>query len=105
MTALLARPSAADTTRGATALVAAADLLEQEEWHPFRNPLMDAIDRAVGYVPGKGGLKAENTTLAAWDLLCLHLGCEWAGDWERQSGRTQVEVLSALRGAAKAVRG
>jgi hypothetical protein len=100
MTALKTRPRATDVTRAATALTAAADLLSREKWHPLRNPLMGAIDRAVGYTPGKGGVKAEAVTLAAWDLLCLHLECEWAGDWERKAGRTQAEVLDALTEAA-----
>lgn len=100
MTALIARPRAVDTARGVTVLIAAATLLEAEEWHPYRNPLMDAIDRAAGYVPGKGDGEAEGVTLAAWDLLCLHLGCEWAGDWERAAGRTQAEVVAALYAAA-----
>ena len=100
MTALKTRPRATDVTRAVTALIAAADLLAQEKWHPLRNPLMGAIDRAVGYTPGKGGQRAEATTLAAWDLLCLHLECEWAGDWEREAGRTQAEVLDVLHGAA-----
>jgi len=100
VTALKARPRAADATRAATALAVAADILSREKWHPLRNPLMGAIDRAVGYTPGKGGVKAEAVTLAAWDLLCLHLECEWAGDWERKVGRTQAEVVDALHGAA-----
>lgn len=100
MTALKTRPRTADVTRAAHILTAAADLLAREKWHPYRNPLMGAIDRAVGYTPGKGGVKAEAATLAAFDLLCLHLGCEWAGDWERKAGRTQAEVLAALRRAA-----
>lgn len=87
-------------SRVAAVLTAAADQFEASDWDPHLNPLMTAIDTAAGYVPGKGTPDAEATCLAAWDALCLHLGGQWAGDWERKPGRKQDEVIAALRGAA-----
>ncbi|MER5461607.1 hypothetical protein ABT010_13155 [Streptomyces sp. NPDC002668] len=90
-------------SRVAAVRLAAADLLEAEGWDAYLNPLMNAIDRAAGYVPGSGAVDAEDTSLAVWDALAVQLGDQWPGDWERQPGRTQAEVLAALRGAAEAV--
>jgi hypothetical protein len=87
-------------SRVAAVLNGAADLLEAGGWDPHLNPLMSAIDQAAGYVPGKGATDAEDASLSAWDALCLHLGDQWAGDWERTAGRKQDEVIAALRGAA-----
>jgi hypothetical protein len=84
-------------------LTAAADRLEEGGWDPHRRPLMLAIDEAAGYTPGSGTVDAEDTSLAAWDALAVHLDDEWPSSWELQPGRTQAEVVAALRGAAKAV--
>jgi hypothetical protein len=80
-----------------------ADLLEDEGWDPLRNPIMSAIDRAAGYVPGKGSPDAERTTLDAWDALVTHLGEQLVVPWEKTPGRTQRQVLHALRTAATEV--
>ena len=87
-------------SRVAGVLTAAADGFQAEPWHPYRNPLMTAIDVAAGFVPGKGAVDAEDTSLAAWDALAVHLGDQWPGDWEREPGRRQADVVAALRGAA-----
>lgn len=85
-------------TRVAGILVAAADLLAEEGWHPEANPVWHAIDRAAGYVPGGGPSDGESLSLAAWDALSTHLGNEWPLAWELE--RTQAEVLAALRDSA-----
>lgn len=87
-------------SRVAAVLARAADSFKAQPWDPYRNSLMAAIDDAAGFVPGKGGVDAEETSLAAWDTLAVHLGDQWPGDWERAAGRTQLEVEAALRGAA-----
>lgn len=79
----------------------AADLLEAEGWHPEANSMLNAIDRAAGYVPGNGSPDAEDTSLAAWDALSVHLREEWPSTWELE--REPAEVLAALRAAAEAV--
>jgi hypothetical protein len=84
-------------------LTDAADRVEETGWDPHRRPLMLAIDEAAGYTPGSGTVDAEDTSLAAWDALAVHLDDEWPSSWELQPGRTQAEVVAALRGAAKAV--
>lgn len=71
-------------------------------WDPLRSPLADAIDRTLGYWPGKGSIADEELTVAAWDALADHLRTE-PHDWERADGRTQDEVLAALYAAAEAV--
>lgn len=92
-------------TRGrvAAVLARAAGLLEAEQWDAQLNPLIGAIDRAADFVPGTGRTNAEATSLAAWDALAQHLGDEYPQEWERRAGRTQAEVLEALRAAAKEV--
>ncbi|NUP38944.1 MAG: hypothetical protein HOY76_18495 [Streptomyces sp.] len=90
-------------SRIAAVLRDTAALLEAEGWDPERNSVMDAIDRAAGYVPGKGSTDAEETTLAAWDALVTHLGEQLVVPWERTPGRTQLQVLHALRTAADEV--
>lgn len=91
-------------SRIAGVLNTTAALLETEGWDPDRNSVIFAIDRAAGYVPGKGSPDAEQTTLAAWDALVTHLGEQLAVTWERTPGRTQLQVVSALRAAAVEVR-
>lgn len=90
-------------SRVAAVLNGTADLLQVEGWDPERNSVIFAIDRAAGYVPGKGSPDAEQTTLDAWDALVTHLGEQLVVPWERQAGRTQLQVLHALRQAAQAV--
>jgi hypothetical protein len=90
-------------SRVAAVLNGTADLLEAEGWDPERNSVIFAIDRAAGYVPGKGSKDAEEATLQAWDALVTHLDEQLVVPWERTPGRTQLQVVSALRGAAKAV--
>jgi len=87
-------------SRIAGVLTAAADAFATEAWDPNLNPLMTALDDAANCVPGKSTPDAESTTIAAWDALEAHLG-QWPGDWERTAGRTQAEVETALRDAAK----
>lgn len=87
-------------SRVAAVLNTAAGRFEEDAWDPYLNPLMSAIDHAAGYVPGKGAPDAESASLAAWDALCVHLGDQWAGDWERTAGRKQDEIIAALLGAA-----
>ena len=90
-------------SRIAAVLRDTASLLETEGWHPLTNPVVNAIDRAAGYVPGKGSVDAEQTTLDAWDALVTHLGNQLVVPWEQAPERTQVQVLYAIRSAARAV--
>ncbi|KAB1979267.1 DUF6197 family protein [Streptomyces triticiradicis] len=90
-------------SRVAAVLRATADLLEAEGWHPERNSVIFAIDRAAGYVPGKGSVDAEEATLQAWDALVTQLDEELVVPWERDPRRTQTQVLHAIRSAAEAV--
>lgn len=90
-------------SRVAAVLNSTADLLQAEGWDPLVNPVVSAIDRAAGYVPGKGTPDAEQTTLDAWDALVTHLGNQLVVPWEQAPQRTQAHVLHALRSAAKAV--
>ncbi|MET8081842.1 hypothetical protein [Streptomyces sp. NPDC005303] len=87
-------------SRIATVLRDAEDILLMEGWDPLTNPIMSAIDRAAGYVPGKGGTDAERTTLEAWESLTEHLGVASVSHWERKPGRSALQVLAALDGAA-----
>jgi hypothetical protein len=87
-------------SRVAAVLNGTASLLKVEGWDPLQNPVMTAIDRAAGYVPGKGSRDAEQTTLDAWTVLSNHLDVSSVGQWEREPGRTQLQVLAALEGAA-----
>jgi hypothetical protein len=91
-------------SRIAAVLEATADLLEAEGWDPHQNPVIFAIDRAAGYVPGKGSPDAEQATLDAWDALVAHLGEQLVVRWETKSGHTQRQILHALRTAAEQVR-
>ncbi|MFJ9027584.1 hypothetical protein ACIRQP_03510 [Streptomyces sp. NPDC102274] len=79
----------------------AADLLNEEGWDPRRNPVIFAIDRAAGFTTPGIDLAAEETTLRAWDALVVHLGEQLVVPWENEPGRTQDEVLAALRTAAE----
>lgn len=90
-------------SRVANVLRSTADLLEAEGWDPERNSVIFAIDRAAGYVPGKGTPDAEQTTLDAWDALVTHLDEQLVVPWERTPGRTQADVVDALRAAAEEV--
>ncbi|CAL9663728.1 hypothetical protein SUDANB1_07106 [Streptomyces sp. enrichment culture] len=90
-------------SRVARVLRDTANLLEAEGWDPERNSVMVAIDRAAGYVPGKGAPDAEETTLAAWDALVTHLDEHLVVPWERTAGRTQEQVVAGLRAAAAGV--
>lgn len=90
-------------SRVAAVLGRTADLLEAEGWDPHTNPVVSAIDRAAGYVPGNGSVDAEQTTLDAWDALVTHLGNQLVVPWEMDPQRTQLQVLWAIRSAAKAV--
>lgn len=87
-------------SRIAAVLTKAADGFRTEPWDPYLNPLLNAIDAAAGFTPGNGSPDAEDTSIAAWDALAVHLGDQWPGDWERAAGRRQDEVEAALRGAA-----
>lgn len=87
-------------SRVASVLRDAETLLAAEGWDPLHNPIMLAIDRSAGYVPGKGGSDAELATLEAWELLAVHLAAPSVSGWEREPGRTQLQVLAALAGAA-----
>ncbi|GGM05850.1 hypothetical protein GCM10010099_22520 [Streptomyces cinereus] len=90
-------------SRVAAVLRGTADLLEAEGWDPLLNPIMSAIDRAAGYVPGAGSTDAEEATLQAWDALVTHLGDQLVMPWERAPGRTPLQVLTALRATANEV--
>lgn len=87
-------------SRVASVLAAAGSLLEAEGWDPPYLTIMTAIDRAAGFVPGKGSADSEETTLAAWKQLADHLDAASVSDWEQQAGRTQLQVLAALGQAA-----
>jgi hypothetical protein len=90
-------------SRVAGVLETAADLLGGEGWDPHLNPLMHAIDRAAGFVPGKSSRDAEATSLAAWDALCQYLVDASPREWETRDNLTQAEVLGALRAASEEV--
>lgn len=90
-------------SRVAAVLNQTANLLEVEGWDPDRNSVIFAIDRAAGYTPGKGTPDAEQTTLDAWDALVIHLGEQLVVPWEKAPGRTQRQILHALRTAAAEV--
>ncbi|MGW6743760.1 DUF6197 family protein [Streptomyces sp. NPDC055025] len=91
-------------SRVAAVLHQAADTLAAEGWDPRRTPVIFAIDRAAGFTTPGVDPAAEETTLRAWDALVTHLGEQLLVPWENEPGRTQVEVLAALRGAAGGVR-
>ncbi|WP_369274462.1 hypothetical protein AB5J55_35085 [Streptomyces sp. R11] len=91
-------------SRVAAVLNRAADGFNTEPWDPYLNPLLNAIDAAAGFTPGKSSRDAEDTSISAWDALAVHLGDQWPGDWEREAGRSQADIVDALRAtAAKAV--
>lgn len=91
-------------SRVANVLESAADLLGREGWDPHLNPLMNAIDRAADFVPGKSSPDAETASLAAWDALCQYLGGQVSPrEWETHEGLTQGEVVDALRAASEEV--
>lgn len=87
-------------SRLAEVLQGAKGRLEAEGWDALHNPVISAIDRAAGFVPGKSSVDAEQTTLDAWQQLADHLGVASIAMWERESGRTELQVLTALAGAA-----
>jgi hypothetical protein len=91
-------------SRIAAVLNSAEALLKAEGWDALHNPVIAAIDRAAGFVPGKSSTDAEETTLAAWQQLADHLDVASVASWEREPDRTEMQVLAALAGsAAKAV--
>lgn len=93
-----------------TTLTVAAGILDIEGWEPLRNPIADAVDRAAGFTPGSADTAAEDVTLAAIEMLTTHLGLgepDGSGHlplacWEQQTGRTEGDVLAALRAAGEA---
>jgi len=90
-------------SRVAGVLRDAAALFDAAPWDALRNPIMTAIDQASGFVPGSSGPDAERATLDAYDALATHLDVASVADWERQAGRTQLQIVSALRAAADQV--
>lgn len=96
-------------SRVAAALAGAADGLETTGWDPLSNTLMLAIDRAAGWSRPDGDRVAEELAWEAYHALTQHLfrvqvlDGEPLADWERHPGRTQADVLAALRAAAKQV--
>ncbi|MFF1417454.1 hypothetical protein [Streptomyces sp. NPDC058280] len=90
-------------SRVAAVLDQAADLLDAEGWDPHLNPVIAAIDRAAGYTKPGIDPAAEEATLRAWDAVVVHLGEQLIVPWEDEPGRTQADVLAALRGAARGV--
>jgi hypothetical protein len=90
-------------SRVAAVLRGAADLLEAEGWDPRINPIVTAIDRAAGFIPGRSSADAEQATLEAWDAIAEHLGGQVVLEWERDPNRSQGQVLHAIRSAAKAM--
>jgi hypothetical protein len=95
-------------SRIAATLAVAAGILDIEGWDALRNPIAAAIDRAADFTPGKSSTNAEEVTVLAVEMLAGHLalgapdgsGYEPLTVWERQPGRTEADVLAALRGAA-----
>ena len=85
-------------SRVAAVLTVAADDLATNGWHPEHRPILDAIDRAAGYTTT--GCAAEDITLSAWDALVTYLNEQLVRDFETVPGRTQEQVVTALRGAA-----
>lgn len=89
-------------SRVAKVLRDAASLLEREGWDPRRYPMVHAIDEVAGFFRPGSNPTAEETTIQADDALTELLGLEPV-TWEQMSGRTQAEVLAALRTAADEV--
>jgi hypothetical protein len=87
-------------SRVSDVLTGTARLLEAEGWDPLRQRIVPTIDRAAGYTPGSGSRDGEQTTLDAYETLADHLGVPSVGDWEQDPGRTQLQVVAALHGAA-----
>lgn len=92
-------------SRVAGVLSFAAGVLGVEGWDADsdQRSLIGAIDRAAGCVPGKASQDAEDTTTAAWEALSAHLAVEDPRAWELAEGRTEGDVVAALRGASQAV--
>jgi hypothetical protein len=67
-------------------------------WDPKQATLAAAIDRALGYWPGKGSFADEELTVAAWNALAAYLNAE-PHEWERQPARTEADVVAALQEA------
>ena len=88
-------------SRIAHVLARAADDLGATGWNPDANTIIDAIDRAAGFVPGNGSPDAEATSLAAWEALRAYRCTPDARKWETRPGLTQAEVLDALRAASE----
>ncbi|MGW5173206.1 DUF6197 family protein [Streptomyces sp. NPDC004082] len=90
-------------SRVAAVLTGAVELLEAEGWHPELNTVMGAIDRAAGFVKPGIDSAAEEATIQAWDALVTAIGDRPVVPWETKTGRSQMQVLHALRTAAHAV--
>jgi len=96
-------------SRVAAVLNRAAVLLETEGWEPLQNPLILAIDTAAGWSRPDGDRVAEELAWEAYHALSQHLfrvrilDGEPVADWEQAPGRTQADVVAALRAAAGAV--
>lgn len=88
-------------SRIAATLIDAAGDLEVRGWHPEMKPMLNAIDQAAGYTPGKGPRAAEALSFAAWDAISEHLNETWPTCWELE--RTQTEVVAMLRSVADEV--
>lgn len=90
-------------SRVTAVLNAAADVLETDGWDPLHRPVMAAIDQASGFVTPGVDQAAEETSLQAWAAVVTHLDVASLLLWEQAPGRTQLQVLAALRGAVKEI--
>lgn len=96
-------------SRVAAVLNRAGVSLETEAWHPYSNTIILAIDHAAGWERPDGDPTAEELAREAFSALSLHLfgvrhlDGQPLADWERAEGRTQADVVAALRAAAEAV--
>lgn len=79
----------------------AAEDVRARGWSRDNRSLIFAIDAAAGYI-GLPDTPEEGLSVAAWDALAEHLGMD-APEWEAAQGRTQDDVLAALRATAEQV--
>ncbi|MEV6547916.1 hypothetical protein AB0M57_04305 [Streptomyces sp. NPDC051597] len=84
-------------------LASAADLIESPAWDPATATLMQAIDQAAGYQPGRGTRDGEATTIAAWTVIEHHLDDSWPDLWAME--HQPAEVAQTLREVAARVGG